>query len=142
MNNYQKEKKVAEWLEEYDIIKARIELLNEYIDDLAEAGMGISYDRDTISPTNAFNSKVENVIIKMDKHDILGDIKRLQNTINAIDKALGSLTEIEKTVIVNRCIERKYYYQFCYKIGASERTAKRIKKEALKKMSIVIFGKE
>lgn len=142
MNEYEKEHKIIEWLEDYNGMKSRIEFLNEHIEDLAEAGMGISYDKDSISPTNAFNSVTENAVIKMDRHNILGDIKRLQNTVNAIDKALASLTDIQRTVIQNRCIDRKFYYQFCYKIGASERTAKRIKKGALKQMSKVIFGKE
>lgn len=142
MNEYEKRHKIEEWLEDYNSMKSRVEFLNEYIEDLAEAGMGISYDKDTVSPTNAFNSNVENAVIKMDRVDILGEIKRTQNTLNAIDKALASLTDIERTVIENRCVNGQYYYQFCYKIGASERTARRIKKEALKKMSIVIFGKE
>lgn len=142
MNKYEKEHQIEEWLEDYNSMKSRIEFLNEYIEDLAEAGMGISYDKDTVSPTNKFSSVTENAVIKMDKHNILGDIKRLQNTVNAVDKALASLTDIEREVIVNRCIDRKYYYQFCYKVGASERTAKRIKKRALEQMSKVIFGME
>ncbi|GEM_PF-2507363 len=142
MNEYEKKCMIEEWLEDYDSMKSRIEFLNEHIEDLAEAGMGISYDKEAVSPTNKFNSNVENAIIKMDKLDIFGEIKRIQNTINAIEKALASLNDIERTVIENRCIKGKYYYQFCYKIGASERTARRIKKEALKKMRIVVFGKE
>lgn len=142
MNKYEKEHQIEEWLEDYNSMKSRIEFLDEYIEDLAEAGMGISYDKDLISPTNAFNSVTENAVIKMDRHNILGDIKRLQNTVNAVDKALASLTDIQRAVIQNRCIDRKYYYQFCYKVGASERTAKRIKKRALEQMSKVIFGME
>lgn len=142
MNNYQKEQQIVEWLENYNSYKAGIENLKQNIEDIAEEGMGISYDNEPVSGGNAFNSVVENAVIKMDKLEIQKRIKTMTNIVNNIDRALESLSDIEKQVIIYRCMEGQYYYQFCYKIGASERTAKRIKKEALKKMSIVIFGIE
>lgn len=142
MTEYQKEQQIIEWLYEYEARKAGIENLKEAIEDIAEGGMGINYDKDPSGSTNKFNSVVENAAIKIDKLNIGHMIKVMQNIVNNIDRALASLTDIERAVITNRCVKRKYYYQFCYQIGASERTAKRIKKEALKKMVIVIFGKE
>lgn len=142
MNQYEKEQQIIEWLQEYTSIKASIKYLNESVEDIAEAGMGICYDKEKISPTYKFSSGTENAVIRMEKADITNRIKSMCNIVKAIDNALTSLTETEKIVITNRCIKRQYYYQFCYQIGASERTAKRIKKDALKKMVIVIFGKE
>ena len=142
MNQYAEEQQIAEWLQDYGAYKAGIENLKITIEDVAEEGMGINYDKDPSGPTNKFNSIVENASIKIDKLNIEHRIKVMTNIINKIDKALSSLNDIEKEVITNRCIKGFYYYQFCYKIGASERTAKRIKKEALKKMVIAIFGVE
>lgn len=142
MNEYTKERQIAEWLDDYEALKMGIENLNEAVIDIAEEGMGINYDKDPSGPTNKFNSATENAAIKINKLDIEHRIKVMANIVNNIDKALSSLTEIEKTVIINRCMKNQYYYQFCYKICVSERTAKRIKKEALRKMSIVVFGKD
>lgn len=142
MTNYEKEQQIVNWLREYKAYKCSIANLQELIVDVAEEGMGIDYSRDKIGQTNKFSSDVENKVIKLDKFDIEHRIKVMSNVINSVDKALESLTDIEKQVITNRCMNGMYYYQFCYKICVSERTAKRIKKEALKKMSIVIFGAE
>lgn len=142
MKNYQKEQKIIEWLKDYEAYKAGIENLNQSIEDIAEEGIGITYDKDPSGHTNKFSSVVENAVIKIDKLNIEHRIKVMQNIVNNIDRALASLTDVERDVIINRCIKSQYYYQFCYKICVSERTAKRIKKVALNKMSIVIFGTE
>jgi hypothetical protein len=142
MTKYQKQQQIIEWLKEYEALQAGIDNLKQTIDDIAEEGMGINYDKDPAGPTNKFNSIVENAAVKIDKLNIGHRIRVMQNIVNNIDKALAILTDIEKNVIVNRCVKGKYYYQFCYEICVSERTAKRIKKEALNKMVIVIFGKE
>jgi DNA-directed RNA polymerase specialized sigma subunit len=142
MTEYQKEQQIIEWLQDYEALKAGAENLKQAIEDIAEEGMGINYDKDPSGPTNKFHSVVENAALKVDRLNIQHRIKVMSNIVNNIDKALLSLNDIERAVITNRCMSGLYYYQFCYQIGASERTAKRIKKEALRKMSIVIFGKE
>jgi RinA family phage transcriptional activator len=142
VNNYEKERQIVEWLEDYNAYKAGIENLNEIVDDIAEAGMGIAYDKDPSGKTNKFSSVTENAAIELSKHNIHHRLKIMNNIVSMIDKALASLTDTEREIIINRCIKRQYYYQFCYKICVGERTARRIKKEALHKMIIVIFGKE
>lgn len=142
MNDIQKERQLIEWLEDYQALKAGIENLNEMIKDIAEADMGINYNKDHSGPTNKFNSVTENAAIKLSRLDITHRLKVMTNIVNNIDKALSSLTDIEREVIINRCIKKQYYYQFCYEICISERTARRIKKEVLHKMVIAIWGKE
>lgn len=142
MNLYEKEQQIIRWLKEYDYIKASIQHLNENIEDIVEAGMGIQYDKDVISKTNNFSSVVENAVIKMDKENLTNTIKVMKNIVTAVDAGLKNLSEIEKTIIINSCVKGQYYYQFIHKIKVSERSAKRIKKEGLKKLAIVIFGKE
>lgn len=142
MTEYEKEQQIVEWLQDYEPMKIGIDNLRETVKDISEENMGIDYSKDKIGPTNKFHSITENAVVKIDKLDIEHKIKVMSNIVNNINKALSSLTDIEKSVIINRCVKGQYYYQFCYKIGSSERTAKRIKKEALKKMVIVIFGKE
>lgn len=140
MNLYQNEQLIIKWLKEYDYLKASIEYLNESIEDIAESGMGLAYDKDQISKTNKFSSVVENAAIQIDKLDITNKIKTMTNIVHAVDVAFEVLNETEKTIIISRCVKGQYYYQFCYKIHCSERTTKRIRKDALRKMSLVLFG--
>lgn len=142
MTNDEKEQQIIDWLWDYKAYKCSIKNLNQLVIDVAEEGMGIDYSRDKIGQTNKYNSDVENKAIKLEKYDVECRIKSMSNVVNSIDKAMESLTDIEKQVIINRCMNGLYYYQFCYQICTSERTSRRIKKEALKKMSIVIFGIE
>jgi hypothetical protein len=134
------EQELITMLKNYDYFKSSIAYLKDNIIDIIESGLGVNYSKTKISKTNNFNSAIEIAIIQIDKLNIYENIKRMENTVKAIDKALEVLTDIEKTIIVNRCIKNHYYYEFCYKIFVSERTAKRMRKLALNKMSIIVFG--
>jgi len=138
MNEFEKRKQVEEWLRDYKSIKASIKNLKEEYKLLEDTISAIDPSREALSKTNKFNSEVENVLIKLNALE--DKIKRMENLINKIDSALNTLNSTEREVIKNRCIENKYYYQFTHLIYVSERTAKRIKQEALRKMVIAIFG--
>lgn len=142
MTNYDKEQTIIEWLREYEAYKAGIENLRNMITDIAEEGMGISYDRDSAATTNKFNSIVENAVLKIDRLNIEQKIKSMTKILNTLDRALESLTAIKREIIINRCMKGQYYYQFCHKLSISERSARRLKKEALQELAIAIFGAE
>lgn len=129
-------------LRQYKYVKASIVYLEETIQDIIEAGLGVSYSNDVISKTNKINSTVEIAVIKIDKEDINLKLKSMRNTIKSIDAALEILSTMERTIIVNVCIEKKHYYEFIHEIFMCERTAKRMKKQALRKMEMFIFSKE
>jgi DNA-directed RNA polymerase specialized sigma subunit len=141
MNRYEKEKIIIEWLKEYKYIKASIAYLEESILDIIESGFGLSYDKVMTSKTNKLTSIVENSVILIDKQEINAKIKAMRNIITAVDAALACLNETERTVIVKRCVDNQCYFQFIHTINVSERTARRVKKESLNKMSIIVFGK-
>lgn len=142
MTKYDKEQTIIEWLREYEAYKAGIENLRNMITDIAEEGMGISYDRDSAATTNKFNSIVENAVLKIDRLNIEQKIKSMTKILNTLDRALESLTDIKREIIINRCMKGQYYYQFCHKLCISERSARRLKKEALQELAIAIFGAE
>jgi RinA family phage transcriptional activator len=141
MSEQEKHKQIEEWLRDYESIKGGIENLQLAIEDIAEEGMGVDTTKDCIQKSNSFSSVTENAAIKIYNADISRSIKTMTNIVNSIDRALNCLTDIERSVVVNRCIDRMYYYQLCGSICVSERTARRIKKEAIRKMAIVLFGK-
>jgi DNA-directed RNA polymerase specialized sigma subunit len=134
------EQEIIQMLKNYDYFKNSIAYLETNIIDIIETGLGINYSKTKISKTNKFNSSIEIAILQIDKLNIYENIKKMKNTINAIDKAMLVLNEIEKSIIIHRCIKNQYYYEFCYKICVSERTAKRLRKQALGKMSLIVFG--
>ena len=136
----EQEQLVQKWLKEYDGMKMNINYLKESMEDIIEAGMGVDTTKDSICKTNKPSSVVENAVIQMGELNITNRIKSLTNTINALDGALSALTEVEKVVIINRCMKGRYYYQFVHKICYSERTAHTIKRNAIKKMVDFIFG--
>jgi len=142
MDLYEQEQQIICWLKEYNSIKSSINYLNESINDIVEAGMGVQYDKDVISKTNNFTSTVENAVIKIDKEDFSNTIKRMTNIIKALDTALKNLSESERKVITNSFIEGLYYSQYIYEMMISDSTAKRLKRNGLKKMALVIFGKK
>ena len=123
-------------------MKASIIYLNETITDIIEAGFGVDTTKDVVSKTNKLSSIVENSVCQIDKQNLTHKIKVMKNIIKGIDIGLDNLTDIEKSIIVHRYIKNEYYYQFIGQICVSERTARRIKKEALFKMSFIIYGKE
>lgn len=135
-----KEAQVQKWLKEYESMKINIEYLKESRLDIIEAGMGVNTTKDSICKTNKPSSIVENATLQIGELNITHRIKSLTNTINALDRALATLSEVEKVVIINRCMKGQYYYQFVYKICYSERTAHTIKRNAIKKMVNFIFG--
>lgn len=140
MNQSENEYQIIKWLKNYEAYKEGISNLNELIEDVCESNFGIDYSKDSLSPSHAFSSDVENKVIQLEKLDITSKVKSMSNVIHSLDRALNCLTDREREVIVSRYIKGLYYYQFCYKIYVSEITAKRIRKAALKKMAIVIFG--
>lgn len=141
MNDQQKFKKIEEWLRDYNSMIGGIENLKEMVKDIAEEGFGVDISKEYVQRSNSFSSVTENAVIRLSEIDINGSIRTMTNIVNSIDRALNCLTDQEKTVVVNRCIHRRYYYQFLADVCVSERTAKRLKKEGIRKMSIVIFGK-
>ena len=142
MTLFEKEQQIITWLKEYKWIQASIKYLNETINDIAEANMGVQYDKEALSKTNKLSSVVENAVITMDKFDITYKIKVMKNIIKGLDAGLDNLNETEKNIIIHRYMKNECYYQFIGKICVSERAARRIKKEALFKLAFVIFGKE
>lgn len=134
------QQQIITWLKKYNAYKAGIENLTELSEDICNEGYGIDYSKDYISPTNSFSSTVENKVIKMDKLNIDSKIKSMQNVVHSIDKALNSLNDIEKVVIVDKYIKGRYYFQICYDLHISERWAKVKRSDALEKMRTVIFG--
>lgn len=138
LSEFEKRKQLEEWLRDYNFIKMSIENLKKDYELIKDVGSGIDISKESTGKTNKFSSEVENIVIKL--NSIENKIKQMETLIKKIDNAIEILNNTEKEIIKNRCIENRYYYQFIHNVCISERTAKRIKSEAIRKMTIAVFG--
>lgn len=104
------------WLDNYKSIKAGIESLKE------------EYE---VSNNVVSGSDTELVLLD-------SRIKSMERKIEQIDRALTSLSKVEREVINYKCIEGMCYYEFTYLVYKSERQCKRIKKIALEKVAVAL----
>ncbi|MBV7273117.1 hypothetical protein JMF89_00930 [Clostridiaceae bacterium UIB06] len=129
---------VENFLYNYKAINLAIENLKMELKSLDETTIGSIEYKDSIGKTNKFNSSVENILTR--KGLLRLRIEHMETKITQIDRALGILLEIEKAVIKSFYIEDMCYFQFCSDINVSERTCQRIKRRALNKIIISVYG--
>lgn len=123
--------------------KVKIENLKqeiEYIKDDIEM-KGISYDGISTSPTNEIKSIVENTVLgNMEKIEYLEHIiKRNQIDIDKIDRSLEALEGLERTIVVEKYINSKQWWQVSSKVRFSERHCKNLRNKAIDRMIIALF---
>lgn len=103
----------------------------------------IDYSKDKIQ-TSGVGSTYENQVIR--KVDKIAAVKRkiaqTQRKVDEMDRALSVLNEAEREVIELKCIQCLPYFKFTYKIDRSERWAKYIKKEAIRKLAVALYGEK
>lgn len=127
----------------YKTIKAEIENLEIEIEEIRSEFDGvkaIGYEEKT-APTNAFNSSVENEIIKKEKliSKLLRDKCSKERLVRKIDNALETLEADEKEVIRLRCIERMGWNKVSAKIDKDGDYCGKIKRDAVNKLSELIW---
>ena len=141
MDNYSK---VEDLLKNYNMKKINIENLKQEIEYVKEDTemKGISYDGVSTSPTNEIKSIVESTVLgNMEKVSYLEHlIKRHQVDLDKLDNALEALEDVERTVVVEKYINAKQWWQVAIVVRFSETHARRIRKQAIKKLSIGIYG--
>lgn len=134
--NKKKFDKISEsekWLYNYKSTKAGIESLKEEYETLND----IDFEVDVLKRAKwKTNDEGENIATQLDLID--NRIKTMKRKIEQIDRALSSLSNIEREIIRYKCIEGMRYYEFTYKVHMSERQCMRIKKRALRKINIAL----
>jgi DNA-directed RNA polymerase specialized sigma24 family protein len=122
-------------LKNYKFLKAEIKALEldieEMKDDIGVDGM--DYGKDKISPTNKFNSTVENSALRIAQKEL--DKRRKEREIERIDNAVSILDDKEKEVITLRHIENRRWDTVTYKLDRTYDACKKIEQRTLRKMS-------
>ncbi|OZV10776.1 hypothetical protein CIW83_18325 [Tissierella sp. P1] len=128
----------------YKMFEISIENMEQEIEYLEkEDGMtGISYDGISTSPTHKFSSITEDAALSnSEKIQFLQrNIERNRRQLEKIDRAMMGLSEVERIILEQKYIEGKQWWQVAHKAGYSERQCRNIRKDAINKMIIGIFG--
>ncbi|HHV37868.1 MAG TPA: hypothetical protein GXX70_00035 [Tepidimicrobium sp.] len=140
-------KKVEYLLYNYNMFKIAIDNIESQIDFLEKSKdirdiSAIKYDEPAISKTYKFSSIVEDKALGIGEkiHYLERSIGNMQSRVNSIDNAMGGLTEIERTVITEKYIKGKQWWQVSGVVRYSERHCRNIRTDAIKKLAIGIFG--
>ena len=103
-----------------------------------------NYDREPTCKTYAFHSATEeSAIVAVERENRLKQrIKVLQSKIERIDRAISALNATERLIITERYLEGKQWWQVAYKVQYNERWCREIRKRAVHKVAIGLFGEE
>lgn len=136
--------KVEKLLSNYKMLHISIENMEQDIRYLKEEDglKGIGFEGISTSPTNVTSDVVgDTVISKMEKIEYLErTIEQNRRKIESIDKALEGLEDTERVVVIERYIEAKQWWQVASVVRYSESHSKYIRKKAVDKLVIGIFG--
>ena len=136
--------KVEKMLSNYKMMKIGIINMEQEIEYLKQDDgvKGIGFDSISTSPTNQTSDIVANTVIARSEkiHYLERIIERNKKDIERLDRALDGLEGIEKTVVVERYINARQWWQVASVAKYSERHCKRIRTEAINKLAVGIFG--
>ena len=98
-----------------NILKLKLDKINNAkTEELLSA---VDYSRDSISPTNAFSSSVENVVVK--KSEIEDNINELKYRKELVESVLDILDDTDRNLIEYRYFSKpkKSWYEVAAKMG-------------------------
>jgi DNA-directed RNA polymerase specialized sigma subunit len=131
----------------YENIKAEIDIIDIEIEEIREEINGVSgmnYNEKS-TPTNAFNSSVENELLKKEKeiNRLLKEKNSKERLVKKIDRAISKgLDEKEREIIKARCFERKSWDRVSQIVNIDGDYCCKIKKAAIEKISKMIWIRE
>ncbi|MBM7869316.1 DNA-directed RNA polymerase specialized sigma subunit [Clostridium pascui] len=143
MNLYKKTEAIL-----YNYKKTKIEIKNlvldlEALENDYQGVQAIGYEERS-SPTNAFNSSVENEIIKRDENilKLRNKIRLKEIEIEKVDNVLNSLNERDKYIIKEYYIERNQLKNISKHINLEESYLSSYKSKLIKDISNIMFLQE
>lgn len=136
-------KRVEGMLYNYTSTKIRIKNKLLDLDELENDYKGVtasSFDEHS-SPTNKFNSSVENEILKKDETilKLRKDIKLMQNNIARIDNALNELKDYERSLIELKYFQKMNHEKIAEELNFEAESIASIKARIINKLIPLIF---
>lgn len=141
-NKYYKETEYL--LYNYNMFKIAIENMEKQIEYFKkeDGSKGINYNGVSISPTFKFVSDTEDTALSnIEKIQYLEQqIDGIKSKLDRVDRALEGLTRIERQIMQEKYMEGKQWYIVAYNASYSERHCRNLRKNAIEKIAIGIFG--
>lgn len=127
----------------YKSIRTEVSNLELEIEELQEEVDGvkaIGYEERS-SPTNAFNSSVENEVLKKEKeiNRLLREVKSKRRLLTKIDNAIETLEYEEREIIKLRCFERRSWNVVGSMTNRDSDYCCKIKRKSINKLSELIW---
>lgn len=142
MNYY---KATEKFLYNYNSLKASIENMKQEIEEMDYREISaVNYENETTGETYAFHSTTEEAAVyTADKKSLLEQrIKTTEGKIERIDRAIKALNDTERQIITERYINGKQWWQVAYIVKFNERWCKEIRRRAVEKIAIGLFGEK
>ena len=143
MVNYYKA--TEKFLYNYNSLKASIENMKQEIEELDYREISaVNYEKEPTGKTYAFHSITEEAGIRAaEKKKLLEKrIKATQSKLERIDRAIKALNDTERQIITERYINGKQWWQVAYEIKYSEKWCKELRRRAVQKVTIGLFGED
>lgn len=129
------------YLYNYKFFKVNIENMKLQIEELEGSYIkGMTFER--AAGKGQKTSPVEAMVIKNEekKAKLKKKIKEIRSRIRRIDKSIQALNDIERCIIKEWYFEGKQWWQIAHSVKYSERHCRRMKTNAVKKISVALFG--
>lgn len=142
MNHY---KAAEKFLYNYNSLKASIKNMKQEIEEMDYREISsVNYEREPVCKTYAFNSSTENEAVRVAdrKAEIAGRIKLLEGKMGRIDRAIEALNPAEKKIIIERYISGRQWWEVAYNVKYNERWCREVRKRAINKIAVGLFGEE
>lgn len=136
-NNYQR---TEAWLYKLNALKQRIKNLEKMYqeEESRSEGDSIDYSKDKLCQTYKFNSQTENIAMSLAQIHMTKET--LVSRINMLEDSMMILNDIEREVIKLKYFDNEPWFNIAYKVQYSERQARNIRTNAVKKLAAALFG--
>lgn len=136
-------KATEKFLYNYNSLKASIENMKQEIKEMDYREISaIDYEKEPTSETYAFHSATEeSAIYAADRKNLLEKrIKITEGKLERVDRAVSALNDTEREIINLRYIEGRQWWQVAYEVRYSEKWCKELRKRAINKIAVGLFG--
>lgn len=137
-------KKTEYLLYNYKVLEINIVNMQQEIEYLKnnDGSTGLSYDGISTSPTNRISSSTEDIALSNSEkiHYLERCIKKNERLLDSVNRAMEGLTDIERLILRQKYIEGKQWWQVASMAGYSERHCRSMRRNAIEKMGLGIFG--
>lgn len=136
-------KATEKYLYNYNFLKVYKDNMKKEIDNMDYNPIK-SMDLEYKGSSGYKGSTVESKVISIDekKRELKKDIENLETKLTRIDKAIEILNDKERHIITKRYFESKQWWEIGTELKYNERHCRRIRNEAIDKISVALFGED